>query len=100
MSRPLPLRSTAQLAFGLLVCFFSFAAYALIGPFLNVSDDRLSQLCQAQIFFALVSSMILQTDPGLRGALSNQNMDIILGVFTFLPFAFAIAAEFVDAFGV
>merc|ERR1711907_835641 len=51
--------SVAQLTFGLLI-FFSFGAYMVFQPYAKDGDDRLSQLCQAQTFFALLSSIILE----------------------------------------
>ena len=32
-------------------------------PFIDDGDDFLSQICQMQIFFSLLSTIILQTDP-------------------------------------
>ena len=54
--------SIAQLVFGLMVCFLSFGTYMMLAPYANDSDDRLAQLCQMQIFFTLISSMMLRWD--------------------------------------
>ena len=53
----------AQLFVGLLVCFTTFGAYMLYTPFVEDSDDALSQLAQAQIFLTLLSSLALRTFP-------------------------------------
>ena len=80
--------STGQLTCGLLVSFISFGAYALLEPFENPSDDRLSQLCQAHTFFALLSSIILTsvTEDGP----TSRNMGVLLCILTALPVGFAI----------
>ena len=54
---------TAQLFVGLLVCFTTFGAYMLYAPFVEDSDDFLSQLAQMQIFLTLLSSLALRTIP-------------------------------------
>ena len=53
----------AQLFVGLLVCFTTFGAYMLYTPFVEDSDDALSQLAQAQIFLTLLSSLAPRTFP-------------------------------------
>ena len=58
--------STAQLTFGLLISFFCFGAYTYWGPYAKEEDDKLAQLCQAQIFFALLSSMLCSSYCCLR----------------------------------
>ena len=60
----------AQATYGLLVCFLTFGAYTAWRPYAEASDDRLSQLCQVQIFFALIASIIMQVrhmSPGRGG---------------------------------
>ena len=51
---------TAQLFWGLLVCFSTFGAYMMYAPFVEDSDDMLSQLAQLQIFLTLLSSLSLR----------------------------------------
>lgn len=76
--------SVAQLTFGLVICFISFGAYNAFTPYKERNDDRLAQLCQVQIFFALVSSIILRyTEDATERTTSN--LDILLCTFTFLP---------------
>ena len=41
--------STGQATFALLICFVTFGAYAGFAPYKDVSDDHLSQICQAYI---------------------------------------------------
>ena len=83
--------SVAQLTYGLLVCFLSFGAFTLLQPYASDSDDRLAQLCQVQVFFALVASIILnwQDDQESEGIERNSGLDAILCVFTFVPITFA-----------
>ena len=60
-------------------------------PYVEDSDDRLAQLCQAQIFFTLLSSIALKYD---AGTLSNAvNMDILLSTLTLIPFPLAFLLE-------
>jgi len=54
---------TAQLFWGLLVCFVTFGAYMMYAPFIEDSDDKLSQLAQLQIFLTLLSSLALRAAP-------------------------------------
>ena len=54
---------TAQLFWGLLVCFITFGAYMMYAPFIEDGDDQLSQLAQLQIFLTLVSSLALRASP-------------------------------------
>ena len=84
--------STAQLTFGLLISFSSFGAYMLLAPYAKEQDDKLAQLCQAQTFFALVSSIILQSAP--PESTTNRNMGVLLVILTALPIAVGIAMEF------
>ena len=52
-----------QLFYGLLVAFFSFGGYMLYRPLDDPNDQRLSQMCQTQIFLTLVSSAALREQP-------------------------------------
>ena len=54
---------TAQLFWGLLCCFFTFGSYMMYAPFIEDSDDQLSQLAQLQIFLTLLSSLSLRAHP-------------------------------------
>jgi len=55
-----PSGSVSQLIFGLVICFLTFGAHMVYAPYMDHNDDRLAQLCQAQIFFALLSSVALK----------------------------------------
>ena len=46
--------SLEQIVLGLIICFISFGAYMAIAPYRFDQHDRLSQICQAQIFFTCV----------------------------------------------
>jgi len=59
----LPADSPEQLTLGLIICFVTFGMYMMYAPFIDDGDDFLSQICQMQIFFSLLSTIILQTDP-------------------------------------
>ena len=54
---------TAQLFWGLMVCFVTFGAYMMYAPFVEDSDDLLSQLAQLQVFLTLLSSLALRATP-------------------------------------
>ena len=58
-----PSGSVAQLMFGLVVCFLTFAMFIFYAPFVQQDDDNLAQLCQVQIFFALLCSVMLKYTP-------------------------------------
>lgn len=90
--------SVAQLVFGLLVCFISFGAYMMLSPYQSQSDDRLAQLCQMQIFFSLVSSLIIRFDDlyASAGGPSVHNLDVMLVTFTFLPIATAVLVHILE----
>merc|ERR1712039_1113644 len=94
MGRPVwfEMGSVAQLTFGLLVSFFSFGAYTLLCPFEKHNDNRLSQLCQAQTFFALLLSIILRSVP--EDGTTSRNMGVLLCLLTALPIGFATLIEF------
>ena len=47
----------------MLVCFFTFGSYMKYAPFIEDSDDQLSQLAQLQIFLTLLSSLSLRALP-------------------------------------
>ena len=66
----------------------------LFAPYVQAEDDRLAQLCQAQIFFSLLSSIALKYDPA---TLSNAtNIDTLLSISTFVPLALTVYFELRD----
>ena len=70
----------------------------MLSPYANDSDDRLAQLCQMQIFFALISSMLLRWDDlnAAAGVDPTQNLDVLLTSFTFLPISFALVVHVLE----
>ena len=54
---------TAQLFWGLLVCFVSAAFYMMAAPHIEDSDDHLAQLAQLQVYLTLLSSLALRAVP-------------------------------------
>jgi hypothetical protein len=74
----LPPGSNAQLIFGLMVCFVTFGFYAMMAPFAESRANSFAQLCQVQIFFALLSSTALRDD----GAVARDNLDLLLTILT------------------
>lgn len=48
-----------RLMLGLICCFFSLGMYAWLAPFLSANANLVSLLCQLQIFFALLSGIVL-----------------------------------------
>ena len=86
-----PSGSVSQLIFGLIVCFLTFGTLMVYAPYVEEADDRLAQLCQVQIFFALLSSIAFKYD---TGTMSNAvNMDILLTTLTIIPCALAFLLE-------
>ena len=75
----LPADSPEQLCIGLIICFATFGSYMMFAPYVNSGDDMLSQICQFQIFFSLLSKIILQTNA------NNPVMGILLPVMLALP---------------
>ena len=55
--------SMPQLVLGLLICFFSFGAYMQLAPYRLYKHDIVAQICQMQIFFALLAGVILNNSP-------------------------------------
>ena len=83
--------SSSQLIFGLLVCFLTFGVHIKYNPYIADADDRLAQLCQAQIFVALLASVALKYD---AATIDNPNgMDATLCVLTSLPMIMTIYLE-------
>jgi len=70
----------------------------MLSPYADPSDDRLAQLCQMQIFFSLVSSLLLRLDQvnTAAGGESAVNLEALLCTFTFLPLAFAVIIHALD----
>ena len=54
---------TAQLFWGLLICFLSAAFYMMAAPYVEDSDDHLAQLAQLQVYLTLLSSLALRAVP-------------------------------------
>jgi FtsH-binding integral membrane protein len=75
--------SSEQLTLGLIVCFLSFGLYMSLAPFKLDSDDLLQQACQVQIFFSLLSALVLKTET------NSGAMGAILSVMLFIPSVFA-----------
>jgi len=71
--------SPEQLTIGLILCFITFGAYMMHAPFEDSGDDFLSQICQLQIFFSLLASIVLQTNP------DSGAMGVILPILIFVP---------------
>ena len=86
-----PSGSVSQLIFGLVVCFGCFAAYVGYHPFEHSDDDLLAKVCQAQTFFALLSSVALSYDVDTR--LAARNLDALLVGLAVLPAVIAILLQ-------
>ena len=72
----------------------------MVKPYSSDSDDRLAQLAQMQVFFALVASIILnwqQRDgDGDEDDMGGSTIDMLLCVFTFAPLTFAMIILLVE----
>ena len=77
--------------FGLIVCFLTFGAHMLYSPYVNSDDDHLAQLCQCQIFFSLLSSIVLKYDE--QTLADATNIDALLMFLTLLPLSLALILE-------
>lgn len=55
-----------QLILGLMICFLSFGLYMMFSPYIKDKHDYVSQICQIQIFFALLSGVVLNSNPSQR----------------------------------
>ena len=75
--------SLEQLVFGLIICFLSFGMYTWYKPYRDSKDDSLQKLCQIQVFFALLSKIILD-HPGVTGA-QTSTMGYLLVFTSVLP---------------
>jgi hypothetical protein len=78
-----PAGSMPQLIFGLLVCFITFGEYMMSTPFADMFDNRLAQLCQVEIFFCLLSSIVLKYDE--YAIASPFVMDMFLSIIVPAP---------------
>jgi len=86
-----PSGSVSQLIFGLMVCFITFGTHVAFHPYDHSEDNFLSQLCQVQIFFSLVSAIALKYDEGTLADASG--MDTLLSIITMLPIFVTIYLE-------
>jgi hypothetical protein len=75
--------SLAQLVSGLIVCFLSVMMYTWFKPYRDPKDDALQMICQVQVFFALLSKIILD-HPGVTDDQRNA-LGGILVVTSSLP---------------
>ena len=82
-------KSILCLTFGLLVCFITFGTYTAVSPFIEDSSNVFAQLCQVQIFFALLSSIALKFSL-TETAESRERLDVLLTGLTFMPFVMSI----------
>ena len=79
--------SPEQLTCGLIVCFITFGSYMMYAPFIDDGDDLLSQVCQLQIFFSLLSAIVLKTNP------NSAAMGYILPIMILIPPLAAVVFE-------
>ena len=68
-----------------------YLRYMVFSPYAADEDDTLSQLCQVQIFFSLLSSVALKYDANTLA--QSTNMDYLLSIFTFAPIVLALVLE-------
>ena len=83
-----PAGGVAQLTYALIVCFVTFGMYMALSPYVDDGEDRLAQLCQAQIFVTLVCTIALRSDREATGA-----TDSMLSALAFIPIALALAGH-------
>ena len=63
--------------------------HAWFRPYKEASDDKLASICQLQIFFALLASVVNAFDEATLRV--NYNMDVLLTIFTVVPLVAAVA---------
>eukprot|EP00966_Prymnesium_polylepis_P029025 673099-Prymnesium_polylepis.1 len=73
------------------MCFTIASAFSYFKPYADAADTRLASLCQAQIFFSLLSSVLNTFEQSTLRL--NHNVDILLVVLTLLPIGLAVYAE-------
>jgi len=82
-----PSGSAEQLMYGLVVCFMCFGAYVHLDPFEDRGNDGIARLCQAQIFFSLLSSVALVFSS------AGASLDVLLVLLWCLPVSMAVFLE-------
>jgi hypothetical protein len=81
--------SSSQIVYGILVCLMSISVYENWKPFIESSDNRVSIICQWQIFFALFAGLVLQTQIAESDEWNLGVLGVILigiNCFVFLTF--------------
>ena len=71
--------STGQLMFGLIICFITMTVYAKFAPYINSDNNLLETVCQAALFFGLVSKI------GLQDEEQHDTLNVLLMVCMLLP---------------
>ena len=71
--------------FGLIVCFITFGSYTYYLPYAEPKSNFLAQMCQCQIFFALLSSVALRFAAESVGSAGEELLDHVLTALTLLP---------------
>ena len=83
-----PAGGVGQLTYALLVCFITFGMYTALSPYVDDGEDRLAQLCQVQIFFTLLASLVVRTDRE-----RTESIDMLLSTLSLTPLVVAVALE-------
>ena len=68
-----------QLFVSLIICFITFGFYCAYVPYEDPNDDNLARLCQLEIFFVLLSTIVLRSNP------KSEWMSIALPASLLLP---------------
>ena len=75
-----PAGSIHQLVYGLLVCFLTFGMYVFLQPFKRRGDNEFGQICQMEIFIALLLSLVIK----YRNVTDTESIGVLDGVLTTL----------------
>ena len=86
-----PIGSSAQLIFALIVTFVISCIYAYVQPYVDSSTNTLALLCQAQIFFVLLTIIAIRTRDGDSAAI-----DILLVILTWAPLALTVVMSAIE----
>ena len=83
---------TTQLTLGLIVCFITYGSYSSFAPFVKDDEDFLQVVAQFSIFFSLVSSIVLKTNP------DSQAMAVLMLIMLLVPPLIALSNQVKNAF--
>jgi len=85
--------SVEQICIGLTFAMFSILVWGLVLPYRHMIDNFIMLTCQVQIFFVLLSGLVLRLQPTLDPGDAGR-LDLLLLIFTIIPVVLAFAIVF------